>query len=269
MNTDKSKIYNTDCIEFMATMPDKSVDMILTDPPYLYLKHKLDKQFPEQKFFEECWRVLKDNSILAFFGRGKSFYRWNYICEQIGFEFKEEIIWYKKRGSSPLLPLQRVHETISILQKGNRNLNKIYTDKIEFDAQLNPQAIENDLKRLLGEISKIEGYDEWIEFKKGYFAECRKSTGVTIGSILKNRNRAFETFNAHNRGKLLSTIIPEPREQYTAEHPTQKPVPLLEKLLLLCSDEGQTILDPFMGGGSTGVACISTNRNFIGCDNND
>ena len=52
----------------------------------------------------------------------------------------------------------------------------------------------------------------------------------------------------------------------TAEHPTEKPVPLLEKLLLLCSDEGQTILDPFMGGGSTGVACASTNRHFIGCE---
>ena len=128
------RIEQGDCIELMKSIPDKSIDMIFTDPPYLYLKHKLDAQFPEQKFFEECWRILKDDSILSFFGRGKSFYRWNYICEQIGFEFKEEIIWYKKYCSSPVLTLQRVHETISILQKGNRPLNKVYINKIESDS---------------------------------------------------------------------------------------------------------------------------------------
>lgn len=258
------RIEQGDCIELMKSIPDKSIDMIFTDPPYLYLKHKLDAQFPEQKFFEECWRILKDDSILSFFGRGKSFYRWNYICEQIGFEFKEEIIWYKKYCSSPVLTLQRVHETISILQKGNRSLNKVYINKIESDSELNPLAIENDLKRIISELKKIKTHEDFSKFMIGDYSDTRKKTGITIGTALKNKNRAYQTFDTHNRGKILSSIIPEGREHYTMEHPTQKPINLLDKVILLCSNEKDTILDPFMGSGSTGVSCLRTNRDFIG-----
>jgi len=258
------RIEQGDCIELMKSIPDKSIDMVFTDPPYLYLKHKLDAQFPEQKFFEECWRILKDDSILSFFGRGKSFYRWNYICEQIGFEFKEEIIWYKKYCSSPVLTLQRVHETISILQKGNRSLNKVYINKIESDSELNPLAIENDLKRIISELKKIKTHEDFSKFMIGDYSDTRKKTGITIGTALKNKNRAYQTFDTHNRGKILSSIIPEGREHYTMEHPTQKPINLLDKVILLCSNEKDTILDPFMGSGSTGVSCLRTNRDFIG-----
>lgn len=253
-----------DCLELIKSIPDKSVDMIFTDPPYLYLKHKLDASFPEQKFFEECFRVLKNDSILAFFGRGKSFYRWNYICEQVGFEFKEEIIWYKKYCSSPVLTLQRVHETISVLQKGNKNLNKVFIDKIESDSQLNPQAIENDLKRIISELKKIKTYEDFQNFMKGVYLDTRKKTGITIGTHLKNKNRGYQTFDVHNRGKILSSIIAVGREHYTMKHPTQKPIELLEKIILLCSNEKDLILDPFMGSGATGKACKITNRDFIG-----
>jgi site-specific DNA-methyltransferase (adenine-specific) len=258
------QIKQGDCLELMQSIPDKSIDMVFTDPPYLYLKHKLDAQFPEQKFFEECWRILKDDSILSFFGRGKSFYRWNYICEQIGFEFKEEIIWYKKYCSSPVLTLQRVHETISILQKGNRSLNKVYINKIESDSELNPLAIENDLKRIISELKKIKTHEDFSKFMIGDYSDTRKKAGITIGAALKNKNRAYQTFDTHNRGKILSSIIPEGREHYTMEHPTQKPINLLDKVILLCSNEKDTILDPFMGSGSTGVSCLRTNRDFIG-----
>lgn len=258
------RIQQGDCLELIKSIPDKSIDMILTDPPYKYLNHKLESDFSEQYFFEQCWRVLKNNSILAFFGRGKSFYRWNYTCEQIGFEFKEEVIWYKKYCSSPVLTLQRVHETISILQKGNKPLNKVYTNKIESDSELNPLAIENDLKRIVSELKKIKTYEDFNKFMSGDYSDTRKKTSITIGTALKNKNRAYQTFDTHNRGKILSSIIPEVREHYTMEHPTQKPINLLDKIILLCSNEKDTILDPFMGSGSTGVSCLRTNRDFIG-----
>ena len=96
-----NKIYKVDCLEFMKGMQDNSVDLIVTDPPYLYLDHKLDRPFDEQLFFEQAKRVLKSESMLVFFGRGASFYKWGYTCSQLGFEFLEEIIWEKKCGSSP------------------------------------------------------------------------------------------------------------------------------------------------------------------------
>lgn len=84
--------YNDDCITILREIPNESVDVILTDPPYLYLKHKLDRPFDEQVFFNEAKRVLKKDGFIVLFGRGTSFYRWNTILADMGFQFKEEIV---------------------------------------------------------------------------------------------------------------------------------------------------------------------------------
>ena len=65
---------------------------------------------------------------------------------------------------------------------------------------------------------------------------------------------------------MLSSILIANREHYTMEHPTQKPQQLMENLIKLVSSENMVILDPFMGGGSTGVACMNLNRDFIGIE---
>ena len=70
-------------------------------------------------------------------------------------------------------------------------------------------------------------------------------------------------------GKTETSIIRCNREQYRYEHPTQKPVALMERIIKLISDERDVILDSFMGGGSTGIACIKTNRKFIGIELDD
>ena len=108
------------------------MDLVVTDPPYLYLNHKLDRKFNEELFFEEAYRILKDESILCFFGRGASFYKWGYLCQQLGFEFLEELIWDKSRCSNPFGNVLRNHETISVWRKGKKQLNKVYVDKIEY-----------------------------------------------------------------------------------------------------------------------------------------
>ena len=103
-------LYNADCIEFIQTMGDESVDVILTDPPYLYLKNqKLDVPFDEQVLFSECKRVLKKDGFIVMFGRGTSFYRWNTILDELGFTFKEEVIWDKSYSTSPLMQIGRAH----------------------------------------------------------------------------------------------------------------------------------------------------------------
>ena len=77
---EKNKIYNVDCTEFITTIPDNSVNVILTDPPYLYLKNqKWDAKFDEQKLFSEARRILKPDGFIVLFGRGSSFYKWNNI----------------------------------------------------------------------------------------------------------------------------------------------------------------------------------------------
>lgn len=125
----KINIYNSDNLEIMAKMPDESIDVICIDPPYLYLKNqKLERPFDEQKFFTECKRVLTKDGFIVMFGRGSSFYRWNTILEDLKFNFKEEIIWNKRRITSPALALGRLHECISIFSKKQwKNKQKHYT----------------------------------------------------------------------------------------------------------------------------------------------
>ena len=98
------QLYNEDNLELMKRLPNESIDVICIDPPYLYLKNqKLERPFDEQKFFSECKRLLTKNGFIVMFGRGISFYRWNGILDSLGFVFKEEIIWNKRRITSPFL----------------------------------------------------------------------------------------------------------------------------------------------------------------------
>jgi len=100
--SDKIELLHGDCIDLLSKIPDGSIDAIITDPPYGYLKNqKLDIPFNEAVFFSEAKRVLKPAGFIVLFGRGSSFYRWNTILADLGFTFKEEIIWFKNQSTCP------------------------------------------------------------------------------------------------------------------------------------------------------------------------
>ena len=126
------QLYNVDNLEIMATLPDESIDVVCIDPPYLYLKNqKLERPFDEQRFFAECKRLLTKKGFIVMFGRGTSFYRWNTMLDGLGFVFKEEVIWDKSYVSSPLMPMSRIHETVSILTKKEGIINKVKIPYLE------------------------------------------------------------------------------------------------------------------------------------------
>ena len=257
-------LYNGDCLEFMQNMQEE-VNLILTDPPYLYLDHKLDKPFDEQKCFELLYKIMAKNSILAFFGRGDSFYKWNYLTKQIGFDFKEEIIWDKTQSSSPTLTLQRIHETISIKQKGNVALNKVHIDYYEYNLQAE-KTFENDLKRLISGIKNCKTIEELDKWKEGGYNQPRGNKHNLITKLKLGNDRALGAYGMITRGRRLNSIFRVGREHYQFIHPTQKPVELLQHLINLCSQSNDLVFDGFAGSGSTAIACIKTNRRFIGCE---
>lgn len=261
------KIYNEDCQEGIKCIPDASIDCILTDPPYLYLKgQKLERPFDEHTLFNEFKRVLKPSGFVILFGRGTSFYRWNTILSDLGFKFKEEIIWDKSYTTSPMHPLSRCHETISIYSNGAGIIsNRIpYLEMKGGDLQ----SISQDLKRIKSalnnpfELSAIEKYlnSHIVDYngakKKGY--------NTTIQGVSKEQCRSVKTLQAITEGMKEKSIITVKREHYGNIHPTQKPIRLLERLLALTTNLGDLILDPFSGSCSTAVACINTNRKYIG-----
>lgn len=303
------KIYNEDCLEGIKRIPDASIDCILTDPPYLYLKNqKLERPFDELALFAEFKRVLKSAGFVVLFGRGTSFYRWNTILAELGFKFKEEIIWNKGHCTSPLMSVSRVHETVSIHTVGNGVLNKVKVPYIEMKKYDIP-AIITDMKRVrvvLNNPKSLEAVlsflennsrdksDEWnannLSISSNITKEDRQVSAVRsikngmnektiiredmiVDATLKHRvgcdkrksgDRTCDTFQSISAGMNEKTIIKETRDHYTSVHPTQKPVRLIERLLALVSQPDDAVLDPFAGSCSTAIACVNTNRKFIG-----
>lgn len=261
-----NKIYNEDCLEGMKRIPDGSVDCILTDPPYLYLKNqKLDRPFDELVFFSECKRVMKKDGFIVLFGRGTSFYRWNCILADMGFTFKEEIIWDKINTTSPLLPLSRKHETISIHSIGRKTIlrSKVPYEEIRIN---DDSKVVGDAKRIISYIKSndIDKIKEEIDNGLVYNKKKSHKTHVSAQTGFFSSDRAIACIDSIKNGCNERDIISLLRDHYSAIHPTQKPVRLIERLLAIISCEGDIILDPFSGSASTAIACINTKRNYIG-----
>ena len=292
--------------DILPRLESESVDVIFTDPPYLYLKkQKLDKEFDEELFFNESKRVLKKNGFIVLFGRGTSFYRWNTMLAGLGFTFKEEVIWDKSYCTSPLMPMSRVHETVSIHCKGKAGINKVKVPYLEMKNGDIPGIIR-DIKRLCTTFKNpksLKAVESYLENNKRDISGSRSANHLSISSRITEENRCVsvmrslhngmneksiirtdrydaETFtrygvNADKRkkgnrcvdvmqqidiGMNEKSIIKETRDHYSAIHPTQKPVRLLERLLALVlpkNIERPVILDAFAGSFSTGEAAIN------------
>ena len=262
------KLINKDCLIGMKDIASESIDVILTDPPYKYLKNqKLEVDFNETEFFEQAKRVLKKDGFIVLFGRGTSFYRWNTMLAELGFVFKEEFVWDKSYTSSPTQTVNRVHETISIHTKQNGILNNVKIPYLEQKAE-KFESIIQDVKRIKSALNNEKSFNCIIDYlKTNQRNDIRTTSSLNFKTTFQSEalgKQEVNTMMAIKDGMKEKSIMKVLREHYTLIHPTQKPVRLLERLLALVSKEGDLVLDPFSGSCSTAVACININRNFIG-----
>lgn len=267
------KITCEDNIALLARTKNESIDIICIDPPYLYLKNqKLEREFDEKKFFEECKRILTKDGFIIMFGRGISFYRWNCALSDLGFIFKEEIVWNKGYNSSPVTPINRYHETISIWSKG-ASINNSIIPYIE--AKIDFSKIHSDLKRILSGLNNpvdFEDLSNYIKTGEVNFKEKNKTQGnnTTVQSEMKQQGQAVKTLQAVVKGMKEQSIININRDHYTSIHPTQKPVRLLERLINLCLPDKPkikiTVADFFGGSMSTMEAVYNLGLNGISCE---
>lgn len=272
------KLYNADCLEIMQRLVNKGmqVDAIITDPPYGYLDHKLDKWFDNNKFFKLAYEIIKKDGFLVFFGRGVENARRMVIAEDVGFKFKEEIVWNKRYISSFTLNLHRIHEMVYIFTKGNGTINKVYkpaTDEIFiYDKDEYIKVLENDITKLIGKINKIKNFNEFEKWRNGGIKENHESKfKVAVNDLNYNNDRSYNIFNKYNKGRVVKSIVSiynTVRSTHTQIHPTEKPVKLLQILIELIDNQQDnfTILDPFAGSCSQAIACYNLNKNFIGCE---
>jgi DNA modification methylase len=221
-----------DCLERMKEIESGSVDLILTDPPYGTTACKWDNVIPFDLMWLELNRIIKPNGAIVLFGSEpfSSALRMSNIKN-----YKYDWIWDKNTSGSFALAKKRpmqYHELISVFYNKHCLYNPQYREYSE--------ASRNDKRTV---INKSDG----------------KSATQNINVV----NNSYD----YVRGAYPKMIIKIDSENRTKRvHPTQKPVPLLEYLIKTYTNEDEVVLDFTMGSGSTGVACVNTNRNFIGIE---
>ncbi len=277
-NNNYIKLYNADCMRTMELLISKgiSVNAIITDPPYGYLDHKLDRWFDNQKFFELAYKLIKRDGFLIFFGRGVENARRMVIAEDVGFKFKEEIVWNKKNFSSPTLNLHRIHEMAYIFTKGNGTINKVYkpaTDEIFiYDKDEYIKVLEDDITSLIGKINNIKNFNEFEKWRNGGIKRnSLDKFKVTVKNLNYANDECYSILNKYNKGRVVKSIVSifnTVKNSHSQIHPTEKPVKLMEILIELVDNNFNdfTVFDPFAGSAATGVACYNMNKNFIGCE---
>jgi len=249
-----------DCLEVMKSMPDKSVDAIITDPPYGIGLDEWDKEINISEFMREAKRITKN--FLSYFGQMPTIANWHIQAVEASFYFLENIVWVK-RIATPSYRLSRGQEQINIYAAGDkRNFYQVkgaYEDVkipgILFDVST-IQSVQRHMASLRQEIKTGE---------KAFAKDNKKGQEIFKRFHVESYPRSPELVNYTN---VWSFLPPKRKHKFTEvyNHPTEKPVEIMERLIEMTSLNDHVILDPFMGSGTTGVACVQTGRNFIGIE---
>lgn len=223
-----NEIYNIDCLEGMAKIPNSAVDFVLTDLPFGMTDCHWDKKIDLVKFWGQIHRVTKKNAAVALFANGK------FLIELAASNLKEyryKWIWLKcSRGNflnSKKMPLT-MHEDILIFYQALPTYN--------------PQFF------------KGKTYTERRRSKSKIWANYDPVTTVSDGKRYPVDVLQIDVDNNATASRV---------------HPTQKPIELLEYFIKTYTNEGELVLDATTGSGSTAVAAINTNRQFIGFETDE
>lgn len=298
------KIYNGDCLSILKNIEDKSVNLVLIDPPYNIGKDKKwDKwetvnEYVELmgKVFKECQRVLKDNGSFYFFHNDflQIVELQNYINKNTDFVFKQLLVWNKRFNEASnkgfldgFIEVEKLRNYQKMAEyclyytfQDEAGLNKIMLDINNFKSlrdyfkyiQLETGLNKKQIIDIIGQradhcfrhsssqwdLPTEETYNELIKV----FNIDKYEGFKTYKELREEYEELRYTFN--NLKEHHSVMNYEVAKKQG--HITPKPVDLLEYIIKTSSNEGDIILDCFMGSGSTGVACMNTNRKFIGIE---
>jgi len=230
------QLYLGDCLEVMKSIPDKSVDAIITDIPYGTTACKWDVIIP----FEPMWAQVKRICKGAFVTTASQPFTSKLVMSNLD-GFKYEWIWNKNIAANFLsckkMPFL-IHENILVFSE--RGANNGSKNPMTY----NPQMTKRDKPR----IGTLNLHPETSKNPKYHHLRGRDTKEVVWTE------------------RYPKSILQTNAKRIGSVHPTQKPVALYEYLIRTYTNEGDTVLDITMGSGTTGVACVQTGRNFIGIE---
>ena len=240
---DNITLWQGDCLEMMKDIPDNSIDMVLCDLPYGTSASSWDKKLPMNDLWNEYKRIIKHNRAIVLFSQQP--FTSLLITSNIEM-WKYNWIWEKDNGTnfmnSHFCPL-KITEDICVFGNGATSFVKNGENLI-----YNPQFSEGK------PYSIISGNQ-------------KSNSAVVRGG--KGGRDDVGGYKTESDGKRYPKNLIKFNRDKDKLHPTQKPVSLCEYLIQTYTNEGDVVLDNCMGSGTTGIACLNTNRKFIGMELDD
>lgn len=236
MNKIFTKLANGDCLTKMKLIPDGSVDLVLCDPPYGTTKCPWDTVIDFKLMWNELHRLVKPNGAIVLFGNQP--FTSTLIVSNIK-NYKYNWTWIKHgitgHLSAKKMPTKRIEDCMVFYKS---------------PPTYNPQNVVK--------FSKPKEFTKSTKVRNaGKNVTYATATSSSPMSNIKDYTQDFTGYP--------SNVLRFKSEADTV-HPTQKPVKMLEYLIKTYTNEGEVVLDFTMGSGSTGVACVNTDRSFIGIE---
>lgn len=255
-------LYNDDCLNVMQKMSDESIDMIYLDPPFFtQRRQKLSNSEGKEYEFDDTWdsrdkylsyikerlivmkRILKkDGNIFLHCDTSASWYLKIILDEIFGEKnFRSEIIWSYKRWSNSQKGLIPNHQSIFLYSK---------TNKYKFNTLYGDYSPTTNIDQILQERERNEsGKAVYKKDENGDVVAGKAKKGVPLSDVWE-----------------IPFLNPKAKER--TGYPTQKPIELLDRIIAISTNEGDVVLDPFCGSGTTLVSAKLLGRRYIGIDKN-
>ena len=303
------KIYNGDCLSIFKDIEDKSVNLVLIDPPYnigkdkKWDKWKTVNEYVEfmGKVFKECQRVLKDNGSFYFFHNDflQIVELQNYINNNTDFVFKQLLIWnktnfkrfawtnrnpdkckdrnwfpnveyclyYTLQDETGLNKILKQDGFLKLMNYFREERLKLGWNYKQCDDYLGIKASYCYWDKPTTHPYRIPDENHYFKLQKtGYFKRTYEELRQEYEELREEYESLRYTFNLNEVQENISCVWTNKEINSGKKHSCQKPTDILEKIIKTSSNECDIILDCFMGSGSTGVACMNTNRKFIGIE---
>ena len=273
---------NQDCLEFLSSLDDNTVDLLIEDPPYYrVVKDKWDNLwFTVEEYYEWCkqciyelGRVAKWNCSFWLFGYPQQLCKLLPVIEEAGFTFRQQVIVNK--GMQAVAG--RTSDKLKMYPTATESIFFFHYEARDYIRDL----LQAERKRLGWKGTDVNAYLGKATTGGGAFA-CMASEKkprehrvyptrvdwIKLQDVmnLPEYDDLVYTFNIQTGLTDVWDDINFYDRKQVKFHSTQKPIPLIERIVKTSSREGQTVLDIFSGSGSTGVACKLNDRNFIGCE---
>ena len=279
----KDIIYCCDCIEGMNTkIDDESIDLIIADPPYYkVIGEKWDYRWHTEedylewsrKWINEASRALRKGGSFYLFGYFRILSRLLPILEAAGLELRQQLIMNKGmkavsgRATKRYKLFPNVTESILFLYKDSKPYVKDFLKKRQKELGLKSKEINEALG------VKSNGGGMWSIYTGNNICKQLPTEDIwkKLESILEF-NIPYEKISQTYNAQMGITDVWDDIDFYERKgrfHPTQKPLKAVERLVFASSNQGDLVLDPFMGSGTTAEACLINNRHFIGFENDE